>query len=114
MSPQRKQQGSGRGVTHPTDSEVIRAERGWTFLSNHGHVLIYLSRDPEARMRDIAQAIGITERSTQAILNDLEQAGYLLKAKVGRRNQYTIQLDQHFRHPTESHKSIRLLIDIFG
>ena len=103
-----------RSTPLTSDNSNGTSERGWTFLSNHGHVLVYLSKDPQARMRDIAQAVGITERSTQAILTDLENAGYLEKTKVGRRNEYTIKLDQRFRHPTESHKSIGLLLEIFG
>lgn len=89
-------------------------KKQWTFLSNHGHVLIFLAHDPQARVRDIASAIGITERSTQAILADLEETGYLTKRKNGRRNEYTIKLDKKFRHPSESHKSIRLLLEIFN
>ena len=85
----------------------------WTFLSNHGHVLIFLARNPQARVRDIAEAIGITERSTQGILADLEATGYLVKKKVGRRNEYVIKLDKKFRHPSESHKAIRHLLEIF-
>ena len=62
------------------------ASREWTFLSNHGHVLIHLSRFPDSRVRDISDTVGITERSTQAILSDLEDAGYVTITRVGRRN----------------------------
>ena len=89
-------------------------QKQWTFLSNHGHVLIFLAHDPAARVRDIAAAVGITERSAQIILADLEATGYLTKKRVGRRNEYTIKLEKKFRHPSESHKSIRLLLDIFN
>ena len=92
---------------------IMDPDKQWTFLSNHGHVLVYLAHDPSARVRDIAAAIGITERSAQGILADLEASGYLTKKKVGRRNEYTIKLDKKFRHPSESHKSIRLLLEIF-
>ena len=64
--------------------------RDWTFLSNHGHVLIHLSRYPDSRVRDIAETVGITERSTQAILADLEEAGYVTISRVGRRNSYKV------------------------
>jgi DNA-binding MarR family transcriptional regulator len=89
-------------------------QKQWTFLSNHGHVLIFLAHDPAARVRDIAAAVGITERSAQIILADLEATGYLTKKRIGRRNEYTIKLEKKFRHPSESHKSIRLLLDIFN
>ena len=89
-------------------------QKQWTFLSNHGHVLIFLAQNPQARVRDIAAEVGITERSAQIILADLEAAGYLTKIKVGRRNEYTIEADMKFRHPSESHKTIKSLLEIFG
>ena len=104
--------GRSKAVT-PKQREDEQAQKHWTFLSNHGHVLIFLAHDPEARVRDIAQAVGITERSAQGILADLEDSGYLTKKRVGRRNKYSIKLDKKFRHPSESHKSIRLLLEIF-
>ncbi|WP_372728821.1 helix-turn-helix transcriptional regulator [Nocardioides sp.] len=87
--------------------------RSWTFLTNHGHVLVALSRDPRARIRDLALSVGITERSAQLILADLEEAGYVTKEKVGRRNEYRLHPDRHFRHPAESDMPIRALLDIF-
>lgn len=90
-----------------------REERSWTFLSNHGHVLVALSRDPSARLRDIADAVGITERATQAIVRDLESAGYVTKLKVGRRNEYRLHPDRRLRHPAESSTPIKALLSIF-
>ena len=88
--------------------------RHWTFLSNHGHVMIQLARDPNLRIRDIAEAVGITERSAQAILVDLEQGGYLTVTRVGRRNQYQINANSKFRHPAEDEKPISALLKIFS
>jgi DNA-binding MarR family transcriptional regulator len=88
--------------------------KSWTFLSNHGHVLIYLSRMPEARLKDISSEIGITERSAQTILNELAEAGYVTKFKEGRRNSYRVNTKGKFRHPSEKNKSIGLLLDIFS
>ncbi len=79
---------------------------GWTFLSNHSHVIICLARDPEIRMRDIADAVGITERAVIRIVMELEEAGYIKKERIGRRNHYTILADKHLRHPLEAHHSI--------
>ena len=62
----------------------------WTFLSNHGHVLVQISRDPDVRIRDIADEVGITERRAHMILGDLEAAGYITITKVGRRSHYRI------------------------
>jgi len=87
--------------------------RTWNFLTNHGHVLVFLSRDPEARIRDIAAAVGITERAAQAILGELESDGYVTKVKVGRRNRYEIHPELTFRHPAESGRPIAELLRIF-
>lgn len=89
-------------------------KRQWTFLSNHGHVLVQLSRDPDLRIRDIAEAVGITERSAQAILLDLERDGYLTVTRIGRRNQYQIITNSKFRHPAEAEKPISSLLKIFS
>ena len=90
------------------------SNREWTFLSNHGHVLIHLSRYPESRIRDIADTVGITERSAQAILADLTEAGYVTISKVGRRNNYKVNTGLKFRHPSEAGKPISSLLKIFS
>lgn len=87
--------------------------REWTFLSNHGHVLVHLSQNPESRIRDIASSVGITERTAQLILADLEQAGYLTKYREGRRNSYEVNANLKFRHPSEASKPIGALLKIF-
>ncbi len=74
---------------------------GWTFLTNHGHVLVALSHDPEARLRDVAVRVGITERATQGILRDLVAAGYVRRERVGRRNRYELEERLPLRHPLE-------------
>lgn len=87
-------------------------EGQWTFLSNHGHVLVSLARDPEARMRDVAQSVGITERAVQQIVRDLVVQGYLLKEKVGRRNRYDVVRGAHFRHELESDVDLGGFLDL--
>jgi DNA-binding Lrp family transcriptional regulator len=82
------------------------APRSWTFLSNHGHVLVYLDRDSEARLRDVAEAVGITERAVQSIVADLEAAGILERERVGRRNVYRIREQAPLRHPVEAHRTV--------
>lgn len=79
---------------------------GWTFLSNHGHVLVALARDPDARMRDIAVRVGITERAVQLIVRDLEQGGYVAVERIGRRNRYTVEARLPLRHPLERDATI--------
>ena len=84
--------------------------RQWTFLSNHGHVLICLARDPEARLRDVAQAVGITERAVQKIVADLETAGVLTRERTGRRNRYQLAAGRPLRHPLEAHRTVGALL----
>lgn len=86
----------------------------WTFLSNHGHILIHLSNAPESRVRDIAEAVGITERSAHSILSDLERDGYITVERIGRRNSYQINPHKNFRHPMEAQKPISALLKIFS
>jgi hypothetical protein len=73
----------------------------WTLLTGHGHVLVEIARDPEARARDIAAAAGLTERTVQAIVADLEAAGYITRTRTGRRNLYSVNADSLFRHPAQ-------------
>ena len=82
----------------------------WTFLTNHAHVLIAVSRNPELRQRDIAYQVGITTGAVQRILDDLEQAGYLTRERVGRRNIYGVVADRPLRHPLEDQHSVGDLI----
>jgi DNA-binding transcriptional ArsR family regulator len=63
----------------------------WTFLTTHARTLLYIARHPDARLRDIAANIGVTERTVTAIMNDLADGGYVVKHRVGRRNRYEIR-----------------------
>ena len=85
---------------------------GWTFLTNHGHVLVCLYLDPNARLRDVAERVGITERAVQQIVTDLEAAGYLLKTKTGRRNSYQVRRVGKFRHPLERQVAVGDFLDL--
>jgi DNA-binding Lrp family transcriptional regulator len=86
----------------------------WTFLTNHAIVLLCLSADPGQRLRDVAVAVGITERAVQRIVADLEQAGYLTRTRVGRRNQYVLHAERPMRHPAQRHRQIGDLIAVLG
>jgi predicted transcriptional regulator len=90
----------------------MRSTDGWTFLTNHGHVLVCLSRDPHARLREVAEKVGITERSVQEIVRELEQSGYVVKERVGRRNHYTVVREGRFRHPLESGLPVGDFVDL--
>lgn len=86
----------------------------WTFLSNHGHVLICIAEDNEIRGRDIADRVGITERAAQSIVADLVEAGYVSRDRVGRRNQYEIHPELPLRHPVEAEHSVGELLMALG
>lgn len=87
---------------------------GWTFLTNHSHVLLCIAADPGIRGRDIAERVGITERSAQSIIRDLEEAGYLTRRRVGRRNHYEIHPDLPLRHPVEEDNLVAELLKLVG
>ena len=93
-----------------TDVPGARAE--WTFLSNHGHVLLVIARDPEIRLREVADLVGITERAVQRIVADLVDGGYLSRERTGRRNRYRLHPNLPLRHPLESHRSIGDLVEL--
>ena len=84
---------------------------GWRFVTNHARVLECIARDPTARLRDIATAVGITERAIGTIVADLEQSNYLTKVPDGRRNHYVIHSNLPLRHPDHRHRSVRELIE---
>jgi DNA-binding MarR family transcriptional regulator len=84
----------------------------WTFLSNHAHTLICLADEPTARMRDVADRVGITERAAMRIVSHLEDAGILTRQKEGRRNRYVIHTQKHLRHPLESKCSVGSLLSL--
>lgn len=87
-------------------------EAAWTFLTNHAHVLLCLVEDPEARMRDVAERVGITERAVQRIVSELEVAGYVTRAREGRRNTYEVDGSLPLRHPVEGHQTLNALIKL--
>jgi hypothetical protein len=87
-------------MSDPDQSGGSSAGR-WTLLTGHGHVLVEIARNPEARIRDISAAAGLTERTVQAIVADLEAAGYITRNRTGRRTRYTVRHDSQFRHPAQ-------------
>jgi len=84
----------------------------WTLFSNHGHVLLFVSRQPEARLRDIAERVGITERAVQKIVRDLQDGGLLSVSKHGRCNHYRIHGRKSLRHELEAHCSVAQLVQL--
>jgi DNA-binding MarR family transcriptional regulator len=88
-------------------------DRRWSFVTNHARVLACIAADPNARLRDIAAAVGVTERTAAHIVNDLEQAGYLSRSRDGRRNQYTIEGSKKLRHARLEGLAASQLIALF-
>lgn len=86
------------------------AASGWTYLSNHAHILICLARNPDAVLREVAAEVGVTERAAHNIISDLEQAGVLTRTREGRRNHYVIHRDRRLRHQVESHCTVGALL----
>jgi hypothetical protein len=83
----------------------------WTFLSNHGNVILFIDEHPTARLREIADAIGITERATHKLVSELVDEGYLSRERVGRRSEYSVNSEMHLRHPALSgHTLFQLLL----
>jgi len=92
------------------DADKSLPSRSWTFLTNHAHVLLTVTASPDIRLREIADLVGITERTAMQIVVDLEEAGYITKERQGRRNHYTVSDDQPLRHPLEDHHNVGRLL----
>ena len=104
-----------RKVIH--DTQIVSSPdqtHTWTFLSNHAQALLCIARDPEVRIRDIAQVVGITERATQRIVAELIAAGYVDRERIGRRNHYRLNSDVKMRHAAQAELRISELLDAFS
>jgi hypothetical protein len=84
----------------------------WRFLSNHAQALLCIADDPDIRLRDIAASIGITERATHRIVDELVEGGYLLRKRVGRRNHYEIKRDLPLRDPLLRDRKLADLMEL--
>lgn len=84
----------------------------WSFLTNHARVLVCIAHDPGVRLRDIAKALDITERSAYSIVTDLTEGGYVVKDKNGRRNRYQIQSHLPLREAITRERTIGEVLDI--
>lgn len=88
--------------------------RSWTLLTGHGHVLVEIAKNPDARIRDISPAVDLTERTVQAIVADLEAAGYLTRTRIGRRTRYTINPGSPFRHRAQDGLRVGPMLDLLA
>ena len=87
-------------------------DKPWRFVTNHTQVLLTIARNPDIRMREIADVVGITERAAQRIVADLMEAGYIETVRIGRRNHYTINREIKMRHPAQDNQEIGDLLDL--
>jgi Winged helix-turn-helix DNA-binding len=88
------------------------ATGSWDFLTNHAHVLLCVANDPGIRLRDIADAVGITERSAHKILSELVDEGYVLRERHGRRNRYQVKPELPLRHPLVHDREVGDLLKV--
>jgi hypothetical protein len=86
----------------------------WTFLTNHSHVLLCISEEPDIRARDIAVKVGITERAAQSIIADLVAEGYVTRTREGRRNRYEVHPEAPLRHPLDHGHTVGELLVTLG
>ena len=91
---------------------MTTGKHGWTFLTNHSHVLLCIAENPDVLLREVAARVGITERAAQRIVAELESDGYLSHVKVGRRNRYEVHPERPLRHPLEDHLEIGALLRV--
>ena len=95
-------------------SQSGQSSSSWTLLTGHGHVLVEIARNPEARIRDISPVVGLTERSVQAIVADLEAEGYLTRTRTGRRVVYTVNRGSLFRHSAQDGHRVGPFLDLLA
>ena len=95
------------------ESNGDASDGSWTFLSNHTHVLVCLARDPDARLRDLAERVGITERGVFRVVSELERAGIIRRIREGRRNRYEIDPSAPLRHQVEAAQTVGGLLALF-
>jgi DNA-binding transcriptional ArsR family regulator len=112
LAPTDMAESSDQPATKPHDPAPTGHR--WTFLTNHAHVLILLSRESPMVLREVAMRIGITERAVQRIISDLEEGGFIEREKIGRSNHYRIRADLPLRHPIEAHRSIGDLLALMS
>lgn len=91
-----------------------KTDQGWTYLTNHSHVMVCIWRNPLLTTREIANLVGITERSVQRIIRELSDEGVVTATKDGRNNRYTVDASRKLRHPLENHRTVADLLHLVG
>lgn len=101
-------------VTSDDAPDGTPSSRPWTLLTNHGRLLLLIASHPDARLRDLAETAGITERAAGSIVGDLEEAGYVTRTRTGRRNSYVVHPERPFRHQAEAGHDVADLLRVFS
>jgi DNA-binding MarR family transcriptional regulator len=91
---------------------VVAMSAGWDLLSNHAHDLLCIAHDPGVRLREIAESVGITERSAHKIVSELVEEGYVVREREGRRNHYEVRREAPLRHSLVREQSVGELLDV--
>ncbi len=86
----------------------------WTFLTNHGRVLVHIAKHPRITTREIAQEVGVTERAIQKVIFELERDGYIVRHREGRGSRYTIHPELPMRHRMEHEHAVGNLLLALG
>jgi len=101
-----------KSVSYVQGAQAPPTPSSWDFLTNHAHVLLCVAHDPGIRLRDIATAVGITERAAHRILSQLVEEGYVLRERQGRRNRYQVVAELPMRHPLVQEREVGDLLDL--
>ncbi len=88
----------------------VESAQNWTFLSNHAHVLVCVAKNPDVRLSEVAELVGVRERTAHRIVHELIDAGYISVTKVGRNNVYSVDLEKPLRHPLEAEHNIHAIV----
>jgi predicted transcriptional regulator len=94
----------------PKKPATAETSQNWTFLSNHAHVLVCVAKNPDVRLSEVAELVGVRERTAHRIVHELIDAGYISVKKVGRNNVYSVDLDKPLRHPLEAEHNIHAIV----
>jgi DNA-binding transcriptional ArsR family regulator len=97
-----------RSIQQDSQAPIAR----WDFLTSHAHVLLCVAHDPGIRLRDIAAAVGITERAAHRIVSELVEEGYVLREREGRRNRYEVVPELPLRHPLVQEREVGDLLEV--
>jgi DNA-binding IclR family transcriptional regulator len=94
----------------PSKPVPVESSQNWTFLSNHAHVLVCVAKNPDVRLSEVAELVGVRERTAHRIVHELIDAGYISVTKVGRNNVYSVDLEKPLRHPLEAEHNIHAIV----